>query len=67
MKEQPDFLAREHDPLDPNPWLALYLDRSTPLPEPIKRAWLSDSSSRARQFLLRTSMITGLRHAAGIA
>ena len=52
MKETPDFLAREHDPRDPNPWLALYLDRSTPLPEPIKRAWLSDSSSRARQFLL---------------
>jgi len=52
MKDVPDFLAREHDPRDPNPWLALYLDRSTPLPEPIKRAWLSDSSSRARQYLL---------------
>lgn len=52
MKEEPDFLSREHDPRDPNPWLALYLDRSTPLPEPIKRAWLSDSSSAARQFLL---------------
>jgi hypothetical protein len=52
MKEVPDFLSRDHDPRDPNPWLALYLDRSTPLPEPIKRAWLSDSSSRARQFLL---------------
>lgn len=52
MKETPDFLAHDHDPRDPNPWLALYLDRSTPLPEPIKRAWLSDSSSRARQFML---------------
>ncbi len=52
MKETPDFLAHDHDPRDPNPWLALYLDSSTPLPEPIKRAWLSDSSSRARQFML---------------
>jgi hypothetical protein len=52
MKTAPDFVTEAHDPQDPNPWLALYLDRSTPLPEPIKRAWLADSSSRARQYLL---------------
>lgn len=52
MKQQPDFLARDHDPADPNPWLALYLDQSTPLPDPVKAAWLVDSSSVSRQFLL---------------
>ena len=30
MKQEPEFLAKAHDPLDPSPWLALYLDRSTP-------------------------------------
>ncbi|WP_076998419.1 hypothetical protein [Variovorax sp. KK3] len=52
MKPMPDFLAREHDPRDPNPWLALYLDQSTPLPDPVKEAWLADSSSASRQYLL---------------
>ncbi|SMC27091.1 hypothetical protein SAMN02745857_02714 [Andreprevotia lacus DSM 23236] len=52
MKRSPDFLQQEHDPRDPNPWLALYLDQSTPLPDHVKRAWLTDSSSVARQFLL---------------
>ncbi len=49
---EPDFLARGHDPADPSPWLALYLDRSTPLPDEVKRAWLTDSSSASRQYLL---------------
>lgn len=48
----PDFLAQAYDERDPNPWRALYLDRSTPLPDPVKRAWLADSSSGSRQFLL---------------
>ncbi|WP_374536245.1 DUF6999 family protein [Chitinimonas taiwanensis] len=52
MKRLPDFLAHEHDTRDPNPWLALYLDQSTPLPDHVKQAWLADSSSLARQFLL---------------
>ncbi|AOX99996.1 hypothetical protein [Jeongeupia sp. USM3] len=52
MKELPDFLAQEHDPRDPSPWLALYLDQSTPLPDHVKKAWLADSSSASRQFLL---------------
>src|SRR5690606_8399535 len=48
----PDFTPEAHAPQDPNPWLALYLDRSTPLPEPVKRAWLADTCSPARQYLL---------------
>ena len=52
MKKEPEFLAREHDPADPSPWLALYLDRSTPLPDKVKKAWLTDSSCGSRQYLL---------------
>ncbi|MBF6023097.1 hypothetical protein IU514_03550 [Lysobacter niastensis] len=52
MKKVPDFLADAHDPRDPNPWLAIYLDSSIPIDEDVKRAWLEDSSSRSRQFLL---------------
>ena len=48
----PDFLAYGHDPRDPSPWLAMYLDQSTPIAEDVKRAWLADSGSRSRQFLL---------------
>lgn len=48
----PEFLTREYDPADPNPWLALYLDRSTPLPDAVKEAWLADSSCGSRQYLL---------------
>lgn len=52
MSRTPDFLNHEHDPQDPNPWLASYLDRSTPLPDDVKAAWLKDSSSSSRQYLL---------------
>lgn len=52
MNQTPDFTSHAHDPRDPNPWLALYLDRSTPFPDAVKKAWLVDSSSRSRQFLL---------------
>lgn len=48
----PEFLAAEYDARDPNPWLALYLDNSTPLSEEVKRVWLLDSSSASRQYLL---------------
>lgn len=48
----PEFLQQEFDPRDPNPWLALYLDRSTPLPDHVKSAWLTDSGSSSRQYLL---------------
>ncbi|GAB2454592.1 hypothetical protein GCM10027082_01080 [Comamonas humi] len=59
-----DFRDLPHDERDPSPWLALYLDQSTPLPDEVKAAWLRDSSSRSRQWLLpflrplaRTSII----------
>jgi len=42
----------EHDPADPDPWQALYLDQSTPLPDEVKANWLRDSSSRSRQYVL---------------
>ena len=52
MKQLPSFVLDEHNPADPNPWLALYLDGSSPLSDEIKQAWLTDSASRSRQFLL---------------
>jgi hypothetical protein len=52
MSSEPRFLAEAHDPRDPNPWLAIYLDQSIPLADECKKAWLADSSSRSRQFLL---------------
>lgn len=44
--------ATSHDRRDPSPWLALYLDQGNPLPEVVRAAWLRDTSSRSRQFLL---------------
>jgi len=40
------------DPRDPDPWLALMLDRSLPLAEEAKAALIRDQQSRSRQFLL---------------
>jgi len=52
MTAPADFDKMAHDPDDPNPWLALYLDQSTPVDPRVKEAWLRDSSSRCRQFVL---------------
>lgn len=52
MSTESKFLQRPHDPEDPSPWRALYLDQSLPLSEECKRAWLEDLSSRSRQFVL---------------
>lgn len=52
MQAEPDFLKQTYDPRDPNPWLAMYLDQSTPLPDHVKKAWLKDSESGSRQFFL---------------
>ncbi len=52
MKELPAFLSEAHDPRDPNPWMAIYLDRSIPIAEEVKRAWLADAASKSRQYLL---------------
>ena len=48
-----DLLSNEpHDPRDPDPWVALFLDRSLPMNERTKATMLVDQRSRARQFLL---------------
>lgn len=52
MAKHSEWLDAAHDPRDPNPWLALYLDASGPLADEVKRAWLADASTRSRQFLL---------------
>jgi hypothetical protein len=52
MKTLPNFILDEHNPADPSPWLALYLDKSSPLSDEIKQAWLADSASLSRQFLM---------------
>lgn len=51
-----DALARleriHHNPRDPNPWVALYLDSSVPFHPHAKAAILVDSGSWSRQFVL---------------
>jgi hypothetical protein len=48
-----ELLSNEpHDPRDPDPWVALFLDRSLPMHEYTKAALLVDQRSRSRQFLL---------------
>jgi hypothetical protein len=46
------FDAIPHDQRDPDPWLALYLDRSVPIDDDAKAALLLCNRSRSRQFLL---------------
>jgi len=45
-------LHAPHDPSDPDPWQTLWLDHSTPLTPGVKEAWLRDSRTASRQFLL---------------
>ena len=47
-----EYTDHDWDERDPSPWLALYLDQSTPLPDEVKAAWLRDCSSGSRQFFL---------------
>ncbi len=48
-----ELLSNEpHDPRDPDPWVALFLDRSLPMNERTKATLLVDQRSSARQFLL---------------
>ncbi len=46
------FDAIPYDQRDPDPWLALYLDRSIPIDDDAKAALLLCNRSRSRQFLL---------------
>jgi len=41
-----------HDPKNPNPWMAVYLDQTLPISDEVKRAWLTDCASGSRQWLL---------------
>jgi hypothetical protein len=41
-----------HDPANPSPWDALYLDQSIPLDDHAKQALLVNTNSRSRQFFL---------------
>tara|TARA_B100000029_G_C17576100_1_gene958204 strand:+ start:1312 stop:2235 length:924 start_codon:yes stop_codon:yes gene_type:complete len=47
-----NLTKQQHDPRDPDPWYALYVDTSIPLDEGAKAAFLQDVASRSRQFLL---------------
>ncbi len=46
------FLEQPHNPDDPDPWQTLWLDQSTPIAPHAKRAWLHDSNTISRQYLL---------------
>lgn len=52
MRASSYFQQMTHDPKDPDPWLALYLDQSIPVHEEAKAALLLDLRSKSRQFLL---------------
>ena len=45
-------LETKHDPTDPNPWQSIWLDTSIPINLGVKQAWLRDSNTWSRQFLL---------------
>jgi len=45
-------LEAAHNPDDPDPWQSLWLDQSTPINPGVKQAWLRDSNTWSRQFLL---------------
>ncbi|WP_201755329.1 DUF6999 family protein [Paenibacillus glycinis] len=52
MSDKDYFDRMPHDSGDPNPFLAIFLDRSIPFDEEAKAAYLRDCASRSRQFLL---------------
>lgn len=49
------FDWRHHDPADPDPWLALYLDHSLPIDPQAKRALLLGARSWSRRWLFPVS------------
>lgn len=46
------ILDAPHNPADPNPWQTLWLDQSIPISAGAKLAWLRDSNTWSRQFIL---------------
>ena len=49
------FAAMAHDPRDPDPWLALYLDQSLPIDPEAKRCLLVGARSWSRRWLFPVS------------
>ena len=47
-----DYKNQQHIAKDPNPWFALYLDKSTPIAENTKMALAINMNSRSRRLLL---------------
>lgn len=45
-------LDAPHDAEDPNPWQTLWLDNAVPINRGVKQAWLYDSNTWSRQFIL---------------
>ncbi|WP_437571543.1 DUF6999 family protein [Sorangium sp. So ce542] len=52
MDFQDFFRKMKHDPGDPDPWLALYLDRSLPIDEKAKAALLKSQRSFTRRVVM---------------
>lgn len=52
MTDYTDISRVPHDPADPDPWLAMYMDTSVPVLDAVKKAWINNLRSRTRQFLL---------------
>lgn len=52
MSEADYFKNMPHDKDDPNPFLAIYMDKSIPFNEEAKAVYLKDCSSKTRQFVL---------------
>lgn len=46
------FDLSKHDPRDPNPWLAMYLDSSIPINDATKLALMRDNDSKSARHLL---------------
>ena len=44
-------LETQHDPRDPNPWLAMYMDSSIPINTLTKQALMRDNDSKAARYL----------------
>ena len=51
MPHSIDFENMQHDPRDPNPWLALYLDHSTPVDPAVKNDLQLDRHMKSSNYL----------------
>ena len=51
MEKSIDKDIENHDPRDPNPWLAMYLDNSIPINNKTKVALMRDNDSKSGTYL----------------